>query len=202
MSVIYKEDLIDANGSALIGKIEDSSGSAKKISTLIDSFNNVSKSYLKGSGYDAVRKKMELYIDAFNKYSKICENLVSAINASNNTMINYMENYDSLDNSLITDIETNLNAAKNTLRVLKSYATLDKIELEEWEETTEENKVRVGSDKEIAVCSQNILELEQELELLKNLDTAVSSAWNNMNLVGGDINSYATAINSINPTIF
>lgn len=61
---------------------------------------------------------------------------------------------------------------------------------------------RGRSDKEIAVCSQNILELEQELELLKNLDTAVSYAWNNMNLVDGDINSYATAINSINPTIF
>lgn len=200
MSVIYKDDLVDANGSTLISKLESSSENAKRISTLIYSFNSTSKSYLKGSGYDAVRKKMELYIDAFDKYSKICEHLISAIKASNNTMINYMEDYDSLDNSFIVEIETNLNDAKRTLGILESYTTVEKTE--GTEESTDDNKVRIGSDKEIATCRQNIRELEKELELLKNLDSTVSTAWKNMNLVEGDINLYSNAITSINPTIF
>jgi len=75
MAIVHKSDLQNINSSAGLSYIEKKAEESQKLSNAISNFITNTQTKLKGGGYDAVRSKMSLYIDALNKQSQICSNL-------------------------------------------------------------------------------------------------------------------------------
>ena len=193
MAKVNVGDLVSANNSSMLKKLEEASNNLKNIKNNINNFKNTSTNELVGSGYDTLRMKLDLYIDCLEKLDIICNNLSQAIPNANNTMIGFMEGYSELDDSKIPEVEAQLQAAKDRLAWLQSYHT-------ETDSNGNTIRVRNGTDAEIAECMALIKELEHLLEKLKLLAPTDRSAFSKINAVNTDIISYANALLGIKVT--
>ena len=195
MAKVNVSDLFSANSSYMVTCLKDANYHMKNLTNLITNFNNNSTNELVGGGYDAVRAKMDLYIDALQKLSKICTNLISAIPNANNMLVNFMEGYAELDDSKISEVEAELKRAKSYLQWLESYHN-------ETDEKGNTKSVRNGTDGEIADCQALIAKLEALLEKLKLLSPTDNNAFSTIDEVYADVISYANALLKIKITNF
>lgn len=192
MTKVYSSDLAQANSSAMITQLESTANSSAEASSKISSFISGSQSILMGKGYDAMRAKMSVYLDALNKSKTLCDNLSNNIRAANNIMLTFMEGYSFLDNSLIPDIENSIEDIKSFIGWLESYTTTTTTDPATGKTTT--SQVRNGTDAEITHWKGILAELEKKLEKLKQLDPTDSSAFALLTDVTDDIRNFAKAL--------
>ena len=93
MAKVTYDDLERANASSSLDLLAETAVDSSKIASVIENFINNSKTYLTGGGYDAVRLKLGLYVDALRKQYQICVNLPNNVKAANFSLITYMEGY-------------------------------------------------------------------------------------------------------------
>ena len=183
MALVNKDELISANSS--IDFIDNVISTNENLCNQIKSFCDNSKSKLVGGGYDAVRSKMAVYIDALSKETQIYKNLKSNFTAANNTMANYMEEYSSLDDQYIDITRQTLEAAKATLEYLKSQIGIVE-----------------GIEALIASCEAEIQRLTRLLEKLEGLAPQDASCYGMISGVEGDVANYQNAVDAIDVTTF
>ena len=192
MTVVYSADLSAANSSAMITQLESTANAASGAASKISGFVNGSQSVLMGKGYDAVRNKLSVYLDALNKAKTICDNLSNNLRAANNIMIGFMEGYSFLDNSRIPDIENSIEDIKSFMGWLNSYTTTTTTDPKTGELTT--TQVRNGTDAEISHWGDILKELEKKLEKLKQLDPTDSSAFALLSDSTDDASNFAKSL--------
>ena len=201
MAKIYNIDLQNANNSASVSLLQNLSQESIQMCEKISSFIEQSKQSLVGGGYDAVRTKLSLYIDAFKIQSQVYNNLYSNIISSNNSMSNFMEGYTELDDSKLDEIKANLIDAKSTLNYLTSYRITNRSEMEE-DENISPIYQRNGSSELINFYSSTINELEKICEKLVQLQEKDNQYFSNISVVNDDIQSYSNSVNNISTSTF
>ncbi len=197
MAKVYASDLSSANSSNMISVLEAAKADISHLIGNLNDFSTGSVTELVGDGYDAVRAKMQLYIDCFNKLLAICSNLIPCIQAANNTMINFMEGYGELDDSKIPEVEAAITEAEAYLAWLQETYEVPGPDdngdgMPDYYETH-----RNGTDAEIAACEATIRELKHYLEKLKQLAPTDKSAFASIEAVMADIANFATAVSEL-----
>lgn len=200
MAVVYSEDLSNANSSSMISCLEELITSSSKMSEQINSFITASRDTLKGGGYDAVRTKLSVYADAFSKQSQICTILTGNAKSANNAMLNYMEGFTKLDNSLLEETKTELRNARETLQWLEDYSKVWVLDTET-QKSVLKNR-RNGSDYQIESYGLIIAEFEKLVEKLEHLASEDHGAYSILSSVSGDVNSYYNCVEGITTTTF
>ncbi len=179
MTNIKSADLAAANASSMITQLKETSQASSQILGNMRDFIYNSSNQLKGAGYDAVRAKLSVYVDAISKQAQICDNLSNNVIAANNVMLTFMDGYTYLDNSYIQDIENSIADVKSFLGWLTSYS---------------KDNTKNGTDAEIAKWDGIRADLEKKLEKLKKLDSTDSSSFAMLDDVSEDMMNFAKAI--------
>ena len=190
MTKVYSADLVFANNSSMITQLESTIQTNTKLISQLQTLNLESNTNLVGSGYDIFRTNLNLYIDALQKGNIICDNLIAGIKAANNSMLNFMEGYDMLDDSKIGEIESALNAAKQFLDWLKD--THNVYDSKGNVISTERN----GTDAEINQYEGIVAALSALLAKLKALAGEDKKDYQNVENVNTDILSYCNELGS------
>ena len=151
MTVVVKSSLIFDNKQAsnIINAIS-------KLNSAIDEINNFineSKSVLKGGGYDSLRIMLTYHVEFLSYAEKLYELVYEKILEANNGMIDYMGEYNRLDDSKLDVIKEQYNRVKSDL---------DEIELKN-------NAFDEIKKYYISMLQDNIRELESLISKLSNL---------------------------------
>lgn len=199
MAILYQADLNSANNSNMTLLLKDTISKSDTIKNVISEFINNSSSVLQGRGYDSVRTKLTMYVDALNKLKIISENLLDAIYVANNTMINYMDGYAELDNGKISQVSAELESAKATLAWLEAYSLI-------WKQSSNgswtSSWVQNGTASQISAYRDLVNELQKLYDKLVGLAGADSGAFNNVANVSEDSINLVNAINGISTGVF
>ena len=185
MALVIKGDLANVNNS--LNVMSGIISSNNQVISQLNAFCANSVNQLKGGGYDAVRAKLRVYIDAFTKQNTILQVLKSNMTSANNSLSNYMEEYSSLDDSRIGEVRQALNMAEEALSFLKSQIGKNNFP---------------GLSGLIALCESEIERLKKLLRLLEGLAGADAKSYGMISGVESDTNNYALAINNLTPTSF
>ena len=190
MTKVLSGDLSAANSNNM-ATFEYAIGVCEDLSNQLSSFNSDSTTVLIGGGYDAVRTKLELYINALNTTKSICTNLISSIKNANNSMINYMEGYSELDDSKIPEITAKLNEIRAYIDYLQSING-----------TTDSYGNVIDVSAEIASYTQLYVILSHYRDLLSGLSGEDASLFGGLSGLISDVENILSAINGINETTF
>ena len=93
MTRVTSADLTRANTSAMITQLDSTVETSTAILSKMNEFIYGSTDTLRGEGYNAVRAKLSLYVDAIRKEAQICQNLSNNVKAANNVMLTFMDGY-------------------------------------------------------------------------------------------------------------
>ena len=162
--------------STLLTDISDT----KEIKSIIDSFTSESTTKLQGEEWDIIRNKCNEFSELCDKKINYAQSLIDGITDACKKLLDYLEDYDELDTSKISEYENEL------ISVIKSIESLNEqiIALKEAEGTfpifdgkgnvigsyTVDNSGLIASCRElIKVCEQIQAELERVLNKLYGL---------------------------------
>ena len=120
---VSRADLENASSTARSGLDNISSRSASA-SNQIGSFIEDSKLVLKGTGFDYVRARLEMYQTAINKLMSICEALANNIIAANNMMINATQGLD-LNTDNIEELEQRVHQIESLINWYSESIVVD-----------------------------------------------------------------------------
>ena len=81
MTRVTSADLTRANTSAMITQLDSTVETSTAILSKMNEFIYGSTDTLRGEGYNAVRAKLSLYVDAIRKEAQICQNLSNNVKA-------------------------------------------------------------------------------------------------------------------------
>ena len=115
-------------------------------------------------------------------------------------MLNYMEDYSVLDDSLVGEVQAKISEAEAILEWLKSYTTYT--EYDPYTDTYVETSKRNGTDAEIAAYEGIIKELKRYLNKLKGLAAQDRASYAMISGVAQDIVNFNNAIGSVKPSNF
>ena len=187
MAKVISSEVV-AVGSDNKGNIDSCIVSASRISEALGSFISETPSTLKGSGYDAVRIKLSLYKKIFDTAYNLL--IISSTNFQNvnNSMLNYMEGYSELDDSLISEIDAKLREIKGYINYLNDAknASVD------------------GTNYSSLISEYNSLynSLSHYRNLLAGLSNKDSSLYGSLENVINDIANLCRSANGINEDTF
>ena len=200
MTKVLSGDLSSMNSSAVITLLKDTAEDSNKVLNRISTFINNSKTVCKGGGYDAVRAKMSLYLDALRKQSKICVNLSNNVVCANNSMLNYMEGYTELDNAKLPEINNSINEADRTISWLREIVY--DYEYDNKGQIISVNSHTRGDQSLINSWVGVLTELKKIREKLENLESADSSAYSSIADAEVDTINFINATNGISNNSF
>ena len=200
MTKVLSGDLSSMNSSAVITLLKDTAEDSNKVLNRISTFINNSKTVCKGGGYDAVRAKMSLYLDALRKQSKICVNLSNNVVCANNSMFNYMEGYTELDNAKLPEINNSINEADRTISWLREIVY--DYEYDNKGQIISVNSHTRGDQSLINSWVSVLTELKKLREKLENLESADSSAYSSIADTEVDTINFINATNGISNNSF
>ena len=180
---------IAAVGSDNSANIENCITTTRLVKYEIESFNSSTLDTLKGGGYDAVRKKLELYKKVYDVAYTLCVNILSHSSNVNNSMLNYMEGYSELDDSKIKEIDSKLKEIKGYINYLydkSSSASED------------------GTNYSALMSEWNGIynTLSHYRELLAGLSGKDSALYGTLEAIINDVANFARAVNGINESTF
>lgn len=184
MSKVTRSDLTLANSSATLLSLYDSVPALQNVSSTLENFLNNSKSTLVGPGFDSVRNKLNIYNEALPVVINTIDLLHDNIKAANNSMINYMGQFYSLDDSNVGDIRSKVNSLKS---MINSYKSMDSNQID-W--------------NYIAYLENVVAYFELLLSKLEGLAGADASAYGKISASLTDINNITAKINSIDINTF
>ena len=180
---------IAAVGSDNSANIENCITTTRLVKYEIESFNSSTLDTLKGGGYDAVRKKLELYKKVYDVAYTLCVNILSHSSNVNNSMLNYMEGYSELDDSKIKEIDSKLKEIKGYINYLydKSSSASDD-----------------GTNYSALMSEWNGIynTLSHYRELLAGLSGKDSALYGTLEAIINDVANFARAVNGINESTF
>lgn len=189
MPLLNKSDLNMANSSgaymnALISDQED----AQAMINAINEFVSSSTDHLKGEAYDAVRSHLLTYIPILEMRIKTATSIMDAIKSANNSMIDYMENYDVLDTSQLDGLYIEYNSYASTAQAKLNSANAY---------ITPEAKSKAMSEYE----HYNALakKVNKKIQILEGLSAKDDSVYSSLSSLEGEITAYKNAIGDINP---
>lgn len=185
MALVNKSDLNSVKNS--LSYLETIISENNNLINVINLFSTNSKEKLKGSAYDSVRNKLELYIDALKKQNAICDNLRQNIISTNNQMINYMEEYSSLDDSNIETVRSSITKAKSEINIINKLIS-----------QTSDSQYIAQLRTAIEALNKDIERLEKLLKKLEGLQPEDDSLKDKLSPVVSDITNYNSAVNNIN----
>ena len=165
MTKVIASDVASANSNNMsaLNAVMDSSQATVSV---LNAFVYESTDKLKGGGYNSVRKKLSLYVEAFKTLHVICENYMSIAKNANNSMLNYMEGYASLDDSKLDEYKVRLKQIEGYLRYLREQSS----------------KVDSGNDYASLISYwdgiyKELYHYKELLEKLKSTDTSLYGAF-------------------------
>lgn len=188
---VSRADLENASSTARSGLDNISSRSASA-SNQIGSFIEDSKLVLKGTGFDYVRARLEMYQTAINKLMSICEALANNIIAANNMMINATQGLD-LNTDNIEELEQRVHQIESLINWYSESIVVDESVPEE------ERKYMVRNQSMANYYSEVLRIIKEKLELLQNLEKISNEAAAVLDNVSSDITSYSSNVSSIIP---
>ena len=188
MAKVVKGDLASVNSNLQF--IDKMIAEDNEIINKINNFNTASTVFLKGAAYDALRGRLTFYTQIINKHITVCDNLKNNIISVNNEMLNFMEDFESLDDSKIEETSEALEKTKSDLSRLRSL--LSSISLKQ----SDINQIKSA----ISVLEENIHYLERLLSKLKELRGKDTSLFSKLDKDFSDVNSFETALNSFEVT--
>ena len=157
-----------------------------KVGDLLDDFISNTTDQLKGSGYDMIRVKVSLYKEAYIVLHTVSENLLSSIYYINNSMLNYMEGYEYLDNSQVGELSQYLSNIAAYIDYLSQKSASDGLdysaEIAEWQELY--NKIK------------------HLIELLKGLSSKDNELFTSLEAIINDVENVARMVDGINESTF
>lgn len=122
MAIVYSSDLASANSSAMLNNIDEIISTSDELNNQINEFVSESSSHLSGEVFEIIKNNFSLYSDALLKQKRIYINLKSNILAANNEMINYMGEYEKIDDSEKETIREMLNRIHENILYLESQS--------------------------------------------------------------------------------
>ena len=197
MAHIFSSDLTNANNSSIVNLLEIASNETKSFSELIARFRDESQQTLIGPGYNSIRNKMNLYQDALNKVSIICNNLKSNILAANNSALNAMEGYEELNTADLPEIISLIEVSTSILNWLKT-------EVPDYDANGNPTGTThtIGSPELIAAYEKLIEELEKLKGVLERLEPKLASAREMISDSENDSRTFANAVDGITVSQF
>lgn len=191
MAYAVKSEMSSANNDSTIEKINALIQDFSNVQKGVNNFISSSKSQLKGKGYNQARRKLNVYIDVCNKGKDICKYLLNNIVAANNTMFNFMEEFETLDDSKIEDLRNEINRLRSLENQFYGYA--NKVD-----NSGEKSKLR-----SIAVYYMNVrLYGEKVLKKLEELAPTDAKAFSKLDGDVSNIQKYFSAIDGIDSSTF
>lgn len=156
----------------------------------IQDFVENSGADLKGAGYDDLRSKITKYVEVLNIRKQVAESLKIAIEASFPAMEAFMEDYPDLDDSRLSDINTQVSILENKYNsALASYRSLL------YSNNDDSNGVTIDFSDDVIRCKKMASFYKKEKEKLEKLKTKLEA------LTPTDNDNYAkfnTAISDLN----
>lgn len=181
---VHKSEL---NSSKLISLLDSDIQDTDKLITELSSFVTNTKTTLTGPAYDTARKEVETYIKILNQRKITANEIKTAISNSTSSLSSYMGQYDYLDdsdlsilNSEIQSIKSSYNSIKNSYRQKYQKNIFTRIYL---------NWALSNLDKQ---CANQIAPIQDEINKIKGLASADATAYGY--LAKTSTSSYRTAI--------
>ncbi len=187
MTKVIGSEVTNANSSN-IDNLETVMDSSASVISSLNGFIYESPKYLKGGGYDAVRTKLSLYVKVFNALNQVTTNYRSLAKNANNSMLNYMEGYGSLDDKKLDEYKYRLKQIEGYLRYLREKAS-----------SVDNNTDYTSS---INYWTDIYKQLNHYKELLENLGSTDARLFNAFSLVTTDIENVSRCIMGINDNTF
>lgn len=185
MTVVEKDVIVGNNGQ--IQKLSEVTENSKQLIQTIEEFIVDSKDKLTGEGYEAVRQRLEFYVDALKKQQELSEIVKNNYTVGNNMMTNFMEEFSSLDDTNVDEIRSYTKWIYNSIQDLEmriSAASEDgsnvssmAAQIREWKAMYEQYK-----------------KLSDKLACLSNTDSEILSYIQDTST---DCNNFLTAVSEI-----
>ena len=176
---------------SLIEDIRDTT----RIRDNLENFIAASKDILKGAALDLMRSKLMEYSSVCDSKIKYAENLMETMYNSFMELLNYMEDYDMLDTSMIPEVESQINSVQTQINNLEQdLMSLQHMHGQPIYGTDENGELiqigTVDNSAQIAAVSAQIAELEivlaelnyfkNKLEGLKSKDQSIADNMGNI----------------------
>ncbi len=173
-----------------IKSLDEVTNYSKQLIDVISNFITESKNHLTGEGYDSARKRLEFYLSALETQQRLSENVRNNYTIGNNLMINFMEEFDSLDDTDLDSIRSSLSWIKENI-----YALNERINslLDEPDCAELLNTLRVKL-REWEALLESYTTLSEKLVCLSGTDTSILNYLSDTN---SDCNNFYTAVNEI-----
>ncbi len=153
-------------------KLENVRNEISHIRLTISEFINDSKKALTGEGYNAVRERLSYFTTILEKEELLCQIVENNFIAGNQTMIDYMEEFDVLDTADLEKVEKSLNWSRTQINELsKKITSLIKED--------DSSELLQGIRKSLAGFTSSYefsLRLKNKLEGLEEIDTMIDSS--------------------------
>lgn len=194
MAKIYLDELVSAMNYNTFDTLASDSIDASNVSESISNFIQ-SEGKLQGKEWDVVRNGFTKYCDLFSERIKVANNLSMAIKESLTLLINYIEDYEMLDDSKVDEIRNTLNNCNN-----------DIINLKNMRDTVNNGEYVYDVDKrnwfsnQISILENSILELQKLLDKLEGLNGIYSRAENILNGAYMDVCKFSSKVLAIQPS--
>lgn len=179
MSIVYKSDLVNANSLASLDKLEGEINNSQSLEASISDFIASSQDKLKGNVWDLERKRLLLFIDVLHVRTSLLSDIMASIKSANNYFINYMSDYDVIDDSKLNDLLALRNSIKNIIDSLT------------------ENETEDSQSADIDSYYSELHNIDKEIEKIKELRNADIGSNNCLSNSFANLNNYKTNVEGI-----
>lgn len=161
---------------------------ARELCTALDNFISELETgtKLKGAVYDTFKARLESYRDLMEKRHSIAVSTRDAIATALSNMRNYIGDEPELDDSILPDINHDINLTNNVITNSKNQ--LNEIGL------TEEEKKNINNT--ISSYSNTLQELEKKRQKLEGLAAADEAAWASLAETSSTLENFSTSVAS------
>ncbi len=173
-----------------IKSLEDVTNYSKQLIDVISNFITESKNHLTGEGYDSARKRLEFYLSALETQQRLSENVRNNYTIGNNLMINFMEDFNTLDDSDLDNIRNTMSWIKGNINELNERINL-LVGEEDSADLLSSLRAKLKEWEDLLNSYKNLTE---KLACLSNTDTSILDYLSDTN---SDCNNFYTAVNEI-----
>lgn len=192
MPVLYKDDLVSSNNSATLKNLEQEHDQAKKLMESLRTFSLESLKTLKGNSWDAIRKKLQMYIDVCKTRIALIDIMKASIEKANNSLINYMDIYSELNTANLAELKAEFNQYTRSINNLKSQAK-NSTKTPGTEKLN--NSLKFLNNMQSLMASQNLI--NAKIKKLEGLEEADGIAYNYLLEDSTQISNYKNQVSNI-----
>ncbi len=166
MTLVDRE-IINGNNEQ-IKSLQDVTENSKKLIEVIRDFIAESKDKLTGEGYERVRERLEFYLSALETQQKLSEIVKNNFTVGNNLMIDFMEDFNNLDDSDLDSIRATLSWVDSNISSLQERIGL--LTQEDGSEILKSLRTKLYEWKNLLT---SYTKLTEKLECLSNTDNSI-----------------------------